>query len=121
MCCIQQYSSTCYRITDLCTGIPYARKAHLVRKTIEFVLACFAKLPGHPVVFFVCRFAPCSNFHQRNVVPRSNLSPAILNGEGPGVAAALAMEWGTEMSGIHHQYQTWGYIDPFGELLNSTS
>ena len=49
--------------------------------------------------------------------PSKNTSPILLTGEGPGIAAPKAMEWGTEMIGIHRQYQSWGYLDPFPVLL----
>lgn len=48
--------------------------------------------------------------------PSKNASPILLTGEGPGIAAPKAMEWGTEMTGIHRQYQSWGYLDPFPVL-----
>lgn len=59
-----------------------------------------------------------SDFHRRNV-PKKDLSPKILNGDGPGVAAALSVDWGAEMTGLHREYQTWGYFDPFRELPKS--
>ncbi|CAN0454568.1 unnamed protein product, partial [Ectocarpus sp. 12 AP-2014] len=54
--------------------------------------------------------------HDRTVFPSRNASPILLTGEGPGIAAPKAMEWGTEMTGIHRQYQSWGYLDPFPVL-----
>ncbi|CAM9285124.1 unnamed protein product [Scytosiphon promiscuus] len=51
--------------------------------------------------------------HDRVVFPSKNASPILLTGEGPGIAAPKAMEWGTEMIGIHRQYQSWGFLDPF--------
>ncbi|CAM9663199.1 unnamed protein product, partial [Hapterophycus canaliculatus] len=54
--------------------------------------------------------------HDRTVFPSKNTSPILLTGEGPGIAAPKATEWGTEMTGIHRQYQSWGYLDPFPVL-----
>lgn len=55
-------------------------------------------------------------YHDHTVFPSKNASPILLTGEGPGIAAPKAMEWGTEMTGIHRQYQSWGYLDPFPVL-----
>lgn len=47
------------------------------------------------------------------------MSPKILTGDGPGVAAALSVDWSAELTGLHREYQTWGYVDPFRELPKS--
>lgn len=54
--------------------------------------------------------------YQRTTVNPKNMSTRVLGGEGPGIAATKAMDWSAEMTGIHRQYQTWGYIDPFPVL-----
>ena len=64
-------------------------------------------------MYLLCRL------HHERTVPNKNLSERILHGEGPGVAAYLSLGWGAEMTGIHHQYHIWGYVDPFRELQES--
>eukprot|EP00903_Cladosiphon_okamuranus_P010856 g10255.t2 len=51
-----------------------------------------------------------------DTVSSNNTSRIVLTGEGPGIAAPKAMEWGAALTGIHRQYQVWGYLDPFPVL-----
>ncbi|CAM9862753.1 unnamed protein product, partial [Laminaria digitata] len=57
--------------------------------------------------------------HQQNASAMTNMSAAFLGGEGPGLAAAKSMEWGPQVTGIHHRYQKWGYLDPFPVLTGA--
>lgn len=55
-------------------------------------------------------------YHDQTVFPSKNTSPILMTGEGPGIAAPRALEWGKELTGVHRQYQCWGYLDPFPVL-----
>lgn len=57
----------------------------------------------------------CRGYHD-DTVSSNNTSRILLTGEGPGIAAPKAMEWGAVLTGVHRQYQFWGYLDPFPVL-----
>lgn len=57
----------------------------------------------------------CRIYHD-GTVSSSNISRILLTGEGPGIAAPKAMGWGAALTGVHRQYQSWGYLDPFPVL-----